>query len=90
MLSNALHNAFSIYLNHLSDKYRILTPSDPSRQGGIFTFRHSDSALTANLFAELQSLGVICALRGGGIRLSPHFYTPFNQLERVLNVINQF
>ena len=28
------------------------------------------------LFRHLQAHGVICALRGGGIRFSPHFYTP--------------
>jgi selenocysteine lyase/cysteine desulfurase len=39
------------------------------------------------LFQRLQEQGVFCALRGGGVRLSPHFYTPMQQLEQVLEII---
>lgn len=60
--------------------------SDPrvERRSGILTFR-SRSRSNEELFGRLQEQGVFCALRGGGIRLSPHFYTPPEHLDRVLN-----
>jgi hypothetical protein len=29
----------------------------------------------------------MCAMRGGGIRFSPHFYTPFESLDFALQVV---
>jgi len=31
--------------------------------------------------------GVICAPRGGGIRFSPHFYTPQQVLDRAIGIL---
>ena len=33
---------------------------------------------------RLTEAGVVCALRGGGVRLSPHFYTPYEQFDVAL------
>jgi hypothetical protein len=38
----------------------------------------------------LQDAGVFCALRGGGIRMSPHFYTPLEQIEKTLIFIDDW
>jgi selenocysteine lyase/cysteine desulfurase len=35
----------------------------------------------------LQKNGVVCALRGGGIRFSPHFYNTFEEIDRALELI---
>jgi hypothetical protein len=59
------------------------------RRSGILTFfltRHDNSGL----FRHLQDAGVFCALRGGGIRLSPHFYTPMEQIEKTLILIDDW
>ncbi len=53
----------------------ILSPLDPARCAGIVTFRHLYRDNT-ELFQKLTAAGVVCAARGGGIRFSPHFYTP--------------
>lgn len=61
----------------------IHSPTDRKRHAGIFTF----SKKTVNnddLYNELVKKGAICAPRGGGIRLSPHFYTPKQQLNTLL------
>lgn len=68
------------------DNIRVLTPENPRRRAGIVTFRYRDASPAA-LFAHLQDRGVQCAQRGGGIRLSPHFYTPTPQIEAVLRMI---
>ena len=64
----------------------ILSDTRAERRSGILTFR-SRTRSNDELFQHLQAHGVFCAVRGGGIRLSPHFYTPFSQLEKVLQVL---
>lgn len=65
---------------------QLLSPSDPARQAGILTFRiegHDNQAL----FEHLKTQQVVCAQRGGGIRLSPHFYTRSEVIEQTLGII---
>jgi selenocysteine lyase/cysteine desulfurase len=54
-------------------------------------FQHNNIN-SAALHQELLQKNVICALRAGAIRFSPHFYTTLTQLdqaiERLLDVIN--
>lgn len=72
-----------------SNGFEILSAQAPERRAGIVTFRHPDKD-TGALYRHLQSQGVICALRGGGIRFSPHFYTPEPVLERALRHLLEF
>jgi selenocysteine lyase/cysteine desulfurase len=58
---------------------------DPERRAGIVTFSYADEDIQAR-YHDLQKNGVICALRGGGIRFSPHFYTSDSVLERALDI----
>lgn len=64
----------------------ILSDLRAERRSGIVTFRSRRETNEA-LFQRLQTQGIFCATRGGGIRLSPHFYTPFAQLQQVLDVL---
>ena len=64
-------------------RLELLTTSQPGRHGGIVTFRHKDIANDV-IYRHLMSQRVLCAKRGGGIRFSPHFYTPTVDLERAL------
>lgn len=66
----------------------LLSPTAPGRYAGIVTFRHRKIA-AADLLARLQEHNVICAARGGGIRFSPHFYTPFEQLDRAIGIVTR-
>ena len=65
---------------------RILSPTVPERRAGIvtFTFENVD---TSWLYKKLMEADVICAARGGGIRWSPHFYTPQRVLDQALKVL---
>ncbi len=69
-------------------RFEILTPQAPHRRGGILTVRCSDTDNKA-LFSHLSAHGVLCARRAGGIRLSPHFYTPQAVLDRALELLHQ-
>ena len=60
--------------------------SRPDRTAGIVTFRHCEKETEA-LYESLMARGVLCAQRGGGIRFSPHFYTPMATLEGALHEV---
>jgi selenocysteine lyase/cysteine desulfurase len=61
----------------------IVSAMEPERRAGIVTFRFEGDDIEAR-HRHLQKNGIICALRGGGIRFSPHFYTPEAVLDRAL------
>lgn len=59
---------------------QIITPRAATARAGIVTFR-IDGQDPAALHRALMNAGVVCAMRGGGVRFSPHFYTPCSTLE---------
>jgi cysteine desulfurase/selenocysteine lyase len=65
--------------------FELLSPREPERRAGILTFRVPGADRQA-LYRELTRRGIICAERGGGIRFSPHFYTPEAVLERAVRL----
>ncbi|MGD8615132.1 MAG: aminotransferase class V-fold PLP-dependent enzyme [Gammaproteobacteria bacterium] len=65
-----------------------LSPLEVARRAGVVTFR-LPGCDQAGLFRRLQDAGVVCALRGGGIRFSPHFYTPRRVLDRAVEITIQ-
>ena len=80
-----------IYLqNLLEQRADVSLITDISRpiRSGIITFKHNriDSP---DLFEQLKLKGIVCAYRGGGIRFSPHFYTPKSRLEQAVEGIPQ-
>ena len=78
------------YLIALLDQrgFELLTPRDPARRAGIITFNVPD--LPADqLYSALMARQVLCAQRGGGIRFSPHFYTPFAVIDAAVEVIDR-
>ena len=52
---------------------------------GIVVFKHR-TVSNEELYRHLQQHGVVCALRGGGIRFSPHFYNTFQEIERAVDI----
>ncbi len=64
----------------------VLSPVQAERRSGIITFR-LEGRTNAELFERLKAGQVVCALRGGGIRFSPHFYTPEQVIEETLALL---
>lgn len=65
----------------------LISPAASARRAGILTFLpHGDSKAC---WQRLMTEDVICAPRGGGIRLSPHFYTPQQVLEKAVAAVQQ-
>jgi cysteine desulfurase / selenocysteine lyase len=69
-----------------SPQIEILSPQQPNRYAGIVTFRHRQID-AKTWYHQLREQGVICAQRGGGIRFSPHFYTPREKLDKAIEKI---
>ncbi|MGK9064414.1 aminotransferase class V-fold PLP-dependent enzyme [Stutzerimonas chloritidismutans] len=67
---------------------RLLSPTAPARRAGIVTFS-ADGKDHSEVFEQLKAQQVVCALRGGGIRFSPHFYTPARVLDDALAAVRQ-
>lgn len=71
------------------DGIELISNRKPQRQSGIVTFRCRKAA-TDQLYRHLGEHNVLCAPRGGGVRLSPHYYTPREQLDQVIDLIREF
>src|SRR5690606_30552335 len=67
---------------------QFISPITPGRHAGILTFQ-VDQVSGVALQHALMGRGVICAYRGGGVRFSPHFYTPQSVLENAVKIVEE-
>ncbi|MGI8738809.1 MAG: aminotransferase class V-fold PLP-dependent enzyme [Gammaproteobacteria bacterium] len=81
-------NTLYLYDSLQDAGFEVITPRASERRAGIITFRHPHKDNRA-IYEYLQSAGILCARRAGGIRFSPHFYTPPEFLDRALNTLRQ-
>ncbi|HEX8275430.1 MAG TPA: aminotransferase class V-fold PLP-dependent enzyme [Longimicrobiaceae bacterium] len=65
-------------------EFRVVSDRSPERRSGIFCFRPPEPEAT---FAALAAAGVVCVLRQGAVRISPHLYNDAGDLARVLEVL---
>lgn len=67
-------------------KATVLSNRSPQGRSGIVTFTvpgvDPDAAV-----AELKAAGVICSVRGGGLRVSPHGYNTESDIERLVRTV---
>jgi len=71
-----------------AEQLTLLSNMSEGRYSGIVTFRHRTMD-NDTFFSLLTENGVMCAQRGGGIRFSPHFYTPKEKILHALNIATQ-
>ena len=64
------------------------TPADPDRRAGIVTFsiKGQDSV---QIQKALMAERTICALRGAGVRFSPHFYTSEQLIDEAVQQVRR-
>jgi len=67
------------------DQVEIVGEPSTKRRAGILTFKHP-AVDPARLHKKLLAANIICACRGGGIRFSPHFYTPPEKLQHAVSI----
>ena len=68
------------------ERIRLITPAASDRRSGIVAFQVIGSE-QQELHKRLMQNRVICALRGGAIRFSPHYYTSMNKLDNTLDIL---
>lgn len=83
VLQNADHVKSEIVKN---DQLSLITTAQSALKSGIVVFKHATIA-NETLYHYLQKNGVVCALRGGGIRFSPHFYNTQQEISRAFALI---
>lgn len=71
------------------DRLTLLSDTRPERYAGIVSFTMPGQDMAA-VHDFLMKRGVICAPRGGGIRFSPHFYNSVDDLNRAIQILEQF
>ena len=64
----------------------LITDDSPGRYAGIVTFSIPGVRGTP-LYDHLMANDVFCAHRSGGIRFSPHFYTPREHIRKAIEIV---
>jgi selenocysteine lyase/cysteine desulfurase len=64
---------------------QLISRADAALKSGIVVFKHRQFS-NEDVYQHLQKNGVICAMRGGGIRFSPHFYNTFEEIDKALEI----
>jgi selenocysteine lyase/cysteine desulfurase len=62
----------------------VVTPHEAQRRAGIVTVRVKNPGRATE---QLARAGIVCALREGAIRLSPHLYTTREEIDRAMHVL---
>jgi selenocysteine lyase/cysteine desulfurase len=78
--------SYLIENTEIMQEIHILSPVSTERRSAIFTFT-ANSIPPSLLYPQLLAHNIICAQRGGGIRLSPHFYNTESQLEQTIDTL---
>lgn len=63
---------------------RVVTPCDTERRAGILAF---STPRDRRVFEVLTENRVVCSLREGFLRLSPHFYNTRSEMERIVELM---
>jgi cysteine desulfurase/selenocysteine lyase len=67
------------------DALQLISCNEKGRYAGITVFKHNKVS-DQELYERLSSNNVLCAMRGGGIRFSPHFYVPLDSLNTAIEL----
>jgi cysteine desulfurase/selenocysteine lyase len=85
--SRLLENSrYLIELINAHPELELITLDDEARLAGIVTFKRR-GVDSQGLYKYLMSRDVMCALRGGGIRFSPHFYIGKEALDQAVQMV---
>lgn len=71
----------------LNTGYKLLSPSDEKTRSGIVIFSASDPSQNSSLVKKLTQHKVLVIERGGGVRISPHFFNTTEDIDRLLSFL---
>jgi selenocysteine lyase/cysteine desulfurase len=65
-------------------RFDITSPTDPDQESAIVCIAPRD---LIGAFQRLNEANVVCSMREGAIRLSPHCYNTVEEMERVAGIL---
>ena len=68
-----------------NEDLQLISCNAEGRYAGITIFKHKNNP-DQLLYEKLTNHNVLCAMRGGGIRFSPHFYVPLESLRTAIDI----
>lgn len=74
---------FLVDLIKKNENLDLVSSNHDNHLSGIVSFRHKHHS-SKEAHQILKDNGIYCALRGGAVRLSPHFYTTTDQIKRAI------
>jgi selenocysteine lyase/cysteine desulfurase len=66
--------------------YSLATPMDPAAHGALIAIRSTDER---RLVADLLTAGIVTSSRGGNIRVAPHAYNNFSDIETLFRALRE-
>ncbi len=79
-----LENSAYVISRFKAHGVKVLTPENPSERGGIISVEIENPE---EVLQRLLKKNIVIAVRGGKLRLSPHFYNTEEELRTAMNVI---
>ena len=65
---------------------RLLTPDNSKQRAGIVTFSISN-ADPEEIMEKMKERSITISIRQGFLRISPHFYNTFEEMDKMLEVL---
>ena len=69
--------------------YKLMYQFEDSELSGICMFSHIDDSKNEAIFQKLSESDVNISLRGGGLRLAPHYYNSSDEIEQLLILLKE-
>jgi len=67
--------------------YKTMYQFEENEQSSICLFSHNDASRNESIFQSLSASGVNISLRGGGLRLAPHYYNTSDEVDQILALL---
>jgi len=84
-----LNNSEYMFGQLAKSRHLTITSATKAEQyAGIIAFRHNQVE-QQKLYKHLMKNGIICAIRNGSIRFSPHYYTPHAELQKAIEIADK-
>ena len=69
--------------------YKLMYGFQENEMSSICMFSHEDVSQNESIFKRLTEAGVNISLRGGGLRLAPHYYNTTSEIEELLSLLKE-
>jgi cysteine desulfurase/selenocysteine lyase len=67
-----------------SKGYRVISARDVGQKSQIVCIQHQGELSAMQLYGQLKSRNIITAPRGQGLRIAPHFYNSFEEIDELV------